>query len=773
MNAIQTATPLSAPSPVPAGGRATGRARARGRRALALAAVMLTGIVGVTPAHAQLSVLGSPTQVHGALVRGSDPQHDPVNDVYLVVTAYGPVAGIFVNALGVPVTSAFLIKASTGGVGFSAYVRAKYSPEANGGNGGFLVAWASEDVVNQPSSIRTQMVAYPGVLVGNEQIISESTSRAWGEAAPAIGYSRTSRRFLVAWQGFGPYVIQSRLVGLDGAPIGSVVALSNGSFDRDPGVTWNPNKDHFGVSFGGEYSAGAFAAFAIVPASNPAAFSRNTFAFVPGGQTAMSNVEFNPQTNRYVMSWYQSVGARTAEFNESGEMMSARLASGSIGTYDGLSMAYNPISKTFLLVGTNPYTDELAGAELNSAGERIGADAVLGTAKALYPRVGASQKAAQWMTISSKRLIGILQGVQTGTSGSPSPSPPPGPPPCSFTVNDTSASAAGTSSTGALTVSTTENCEWTVTANASWLSVSPTSGRGPGAVQWTAEANHSGAARSGTITIAGKTFTVNQAVLVFTVGDFNGDASPDFIWRNGSTGDLAVWRMRGLRQLSGAALTPSRVPDTGWKVVGSSDMNRDGFSDLLWQHDNGWLAVWWMRGETMMSGELITASPLSDLGWRVVGSGDLDRDGWPDLLWQHTDGRVSVWYMRGKTFLSGQVIIQPLSDQAWRVAGVADMNRDGNLDLVWHHRNTGHVALWLMNRSRLADAMLMNESAPDTRWQPRGLGDFDGDGDVDVLWQNDATGALATWQFHQLRVTGAHMLDLTVSDTFWKVVAPR
>jgi hypothetical protein len=82
---------------------------------------------------------------------------------------------------------------------------------------------------------------------------------------------------------------------------------------------------------------------------------------------------------------------------------------------------------------------------------------------------------------------------------------------CSFSLNPTSANAPAGASTGSVGVSSGAGCPWTATSNASWLTVtSGGSGTGNGTVQYSVAANSS-SARSGTLTIDGQTFTVNQA----------------------------------------------------------------------------------------------------------------------------------------------------------------------------------------------------------------------------------------------------------------------
>ena len=95
----------------------------------------------------------------------------------------------------------------------------------------------------------------------------------------------------------------------------------------------------------------------------------------------------------------------------------------------------------------------------------------------------------------------------------------------------------------------------------------------------------------------------------------------DFLWRD-HAGDNAIWIMNNNTPSAVAALA-FVTPD--WHVKATADFdgtggNRD--ADILWQNDNGALALWQMRGTTAL-----TKSALPNPGptWHVVGDNDLDR----------------------------------------------------------------------------------------------------------------------------------------------------
>jgi hypothetical protein len=741
-------------------------------KSVKLAAILLTCVATwlPRPAVAQLTVGANTNVINiGVVLIGNDIAYDPDHDIYLSVAAYGGVYGVFVSPSGAPAGAPFGI-GSAGAASYGHYPRAIYSHDLNGGNGGFLVTWHQAD-----GYLHSVVIASPSGVISAERLISDGGqggTRAGGNTG--LAYSPTSHRFLVTWT-TGAFGIQGRFLDSSGVPSGAVTQYVDAGGAQEPQLAWNSATDDFGLIHGGFNSVVSWVGFRRIPASGASPTAPTLFGYAAG--TFSPSIAVNTSTHHYILGWSLGGGAKGTEFDQNGfKVADERFLASRLGTPTSFELAYNPVSNTLLAVSEDPLSIEVAGIELNPDGSPISIAVGLSsgaTSGSFVPRLTARTKTREW-SISYARNMNALanQIISTGTTGGS-----PGPTPCTLSINDTSASIPGGTYTGSLAISAPVGCNWTASSQASWLSASPGSGSGAGTVQWAAQANSAAGARSGSIVITSsggsQTLTVNQAAYAARLGDFNGDSSLDLVWQNRSTGDLAWWRMTGFNRMSGDPLSPSRVGDTGWKIVATLDMDRDGYTDLLWQHDSGYVAVWRMRGTTLMSGELITQSPLSDTGWHIVGAGDVDKDGYADIVWQHNDGRVAVWYMRGTTFLAGDVIVQSLSDQGWRVVGVADMNNDGYVDLVWHNSNTGAVALWLMKRMFLSDGRLLNESAPDTNWRIRALGDFDNDGDMDVIWQNDATGALAAWIMNGISVQNGMLLNSTVPDTNWKIVGPR
>ncbi len=113
------------------------------------------------------------------------------------------------------------------------------------------------------------------------------------------------------------------------------------------------------------------------------------------------------------------------------------------------------------------------------------------------------------------------------------------PTPCTYSILPTNASFGTAGGPGSVNVDASPNtCTRTATSNASWLTItSGATGTGDGAVNYSVAAN-TGGSRSGTLTIAGQTFTVNQSGCAFTLS-YSSTPYPATV-TNGSIGVTAT-----------------------------------------------------------------------------------------------------------------------------------------------------------------------------------------------------------------------------------------
>jgi hypothetical protein len=261
-------------------------------------------------------------------------------------------------------------------------------------------------------------------------------------------------------------------------------------------------------------------------------------------------------------------------------------------------------------------------------------------------------------------------------------------------------------------------------------------------------------------------------------GDFNGDRKPDILWQNQANGQLGVWYMDGVTRTGFARLNPSQDPDLTWKIVGTADFNGDGKTDVLWQNQaSGLLRAWYMDGVTRTGSAPLNPSQGPDLNWKIVGTADFNNDGKPDILWQNqANGQLMVWYMDGVT-QTGTASLNPgqLTDPSWKIVGTGDFNGDGKPDILWQNHSTGLLMVWYMDGVTRTNIVLPNPSrVTDLNWKIDAAADFNGDGKPDILWHNQATGRLLAWFMDGVRRTGSAPLNPSqVTDPNWTIVGPK
>lgn len=352
---------------------------------------------------------------------------------------------------------------------------------------------------------------------------------------------------------------------------------------------------------------------------------------------------------------------------------------------------------------------------------------------------------------------------------------------CGFSATPTPQRFSMGPGAGTVSVSVAGPCSWTTATAAPWITITAgSSGTGSGVVQFSVADNSAGGRREGVLTVAGQAINVSQAGVVAhpSSHDLNGDGTLDLFWRHETEGWIAAWHMDGTRLVDARLTSPNRVSDTDWKIVGSGDFNGDGKPDLFWQHQKTRLmTLWYMDGTTFIGAGLLSHNTVSDTDWEIRAIADMNGDAKPDLIWQHrTQGSIVAWLMDGVRLVEGRPLSpNRVSDIQWKIIGTGDFNGDGQSDLFWRNQQSGVMTVWYMNGTTFAaPGLLSNNVVSDLNWQIRAIADVNDDGRPDLLWQHRTDGWLNVWFMNGVNlIQGSVMEPRQVGDPSWRIAGPR
>jgi hypothetical protein len=273
------------------------------------------------------------------------------------------------------------------------------------------------------------------------------------------------------------------------------------------------------------------------------------------------------------------------------------------------------------------------------------------------------------------------------------------------------------------------------------------------------------------------TSTLASATAEQKRSDFDHDGQSDILWQNIANGQLAAWALQGTKLKTESGVVPGIVSDLNWRIAGSGDFNGDGRPDIVWHNkSDGAAAVWYMSGLKYLGHASFSIPNVTDTAWKIAGVADFNADGHPDVLWQHDTGPLKLWTMNKTTVTSeGMYFTNLVEEPEWRVAGALDVNSDGKADILWRH-STGWLATWIMNgMATLTDAKLLDPmSEPDPVWRIAGYIDANQDGKLDILWQNEKQGTIRIWLMDGLkRIQTTTISAGSMTGATWKVVAPK
>ncbi|QDV08000.1 FG-GAP repeat protein [Planctomycetes bacterium Poly30] len=238
-------------------------------------------------------------------------------------------------------------------------------------------------------------------------------------------------------------------------------------------------------------------------------------------------------------------------------------------------------------------------------------------------------------------------------------------------------------------------------------------------------------------------------VAEYRMGDFDGDGSVDVVGL-GSDTEAYQWS----RNLGGDFSQPQGIgEETLMRELKIVDLDGDGDLDILATEEARLLAFRWEAGGFDAATQLGVATNLAP----IFETPDLDGDGLADLVMAGELGdRNYTWYRNsgGGTWSTPGESFSMREPQ--QVKGV-DIDADGDLDLVASGGSYDAARAWVHWVENLGGGML---GAPRTLHSDLAdsgatfeLGDFDGDGDWDLLWSHEKFIGSLTTRFEWIEQT--------------------
>lgn len=302
----------------------------------------------------------------------------------------------------------------------------------------------------------------------------------------------------------------------------------------------------------------------------------------------------------------------------------------------------------------------------------------------------------------------------------------------------------------AVQVSTQPGCKWTFTNPVPWIYVHSSvenPAQGTGAYGYLVEANRSGIARTGTLTIAGQTLTITQGAnsigcqtpafapaqtipaagvpFAIEAGDFNGDGRPDLAVVNLTPASVSIFLNNGGTTLIGPTNFP--VGNNPFALT-VADFNLDNQLDLAVANSESnnvsILLGDGMGGFGAASNVTVGSAPSA------IDAGDFNLDGKPDLIVANLNsGYASVLLGDGNGGFGSPLSLS--TGVGARAVLVADFNKDNRADVAVANREQNVLSIFYSN----GDGTFLPGSSYATGTEPLWLAtaDLNLDGNPDLI----------------------------------------
>ena len=262
-----------------------------------------------------------------------------------------------------------------------------------------------------------------------------------------------------------------------------------------------------------------------------------------------------------------------------------------------------------------------------------------------------------------------------------------------------------------------------------------------------------------TQTSTGQDFVVARYTTSGFIRDESAASTNALLW-NQTSGDVSLADFSDSLQASQTSLQRD-LTDQDWQIKTLGDLNGNGQEDALLRHASGQVLAWYLDSDrSEVTAEKLIGRLLPE-EWDIVGVGDLNGDDQTDLLLRHgTADQTLAWFMDNQgNILSETLVGRSFEDSRWSIEATADFTGDGQADLLLRHYDSGQNLLMEMDGTEIVSERLIGRVVEDLDWQIVGAKDLNGDGEMDIIWQNSVASQTLLWQMQNGQIAQERLIQ--------------
>jgi hypothetical protein len=206
---------------------------------------------------------------------------------------------------------------------------------------------------------------------------------------------------------------------------------------------------------------------------------------------------------------------------------------------------------------------------------------------------------------------------------------------------------------------------------------------------------------------------------IIAVGDFVAGGPCDLLWEMHNSDHTATLLAvtQGFTQAVDTDFVAGRTrPPSTWEVAGSSDLTGDGRSDVLWwNRDTGALDLWitntnggWDKVPVVTGPNSPSwpVPPVPQKWWRALATPRLDQRRPAGILWDNPATLEGLQFTP-TVWTGSELVIEPGNDLSitggpvWTVVAVGDFDGDGQEDLLRERRSDRNLEVCYMEGTML------------------------------------------------------------------------